>query len=155
MLGFGPSAISWAADRGYRQAFKTLNPDRSDDYLSAVTRRGPAWDRSFRYDAPDLHIFYLTCRLAALHIDCGDYRSLFGTDALADFSGEFAALAPKQLVQVTADSIRPTPAGMFYADSIASLLAARRIREHRARPGLSRSRTRQGDRANDNGHGYM
>lgn len=98
MLGFGPAAISFAADEGFRRALKTLNPDSSADYMAAVERGGRVWDRGFAYEAEDLRIFYLTRRLAALEIDRRAYRDTFADDAVADFSREFEALEAEQLV---------------------------------------------------------
>jgi oxygen-independent coproporphyrinogen-3 oxidase len=131
MIGFGPTGISFAADRAFTTAMKTLNPESAADYASAVERGTGPWDRSFAYQPHDLRILYLTRRLAALEIDRGAYRSLFGVDPLADFGREFRALARGGLVEETRRSLRPTPLGMFYADSIAALLAWRQVRSSR------------------------
>ena len=133
MLGFGPAAISFTADKGLCRAVKTLNPASSAEYMAAVQRGGRVWDRGFAYQAEDLKIFYLTRRLAALRIDRRAYANTFASDAVADLSREFEALQAEQLVEVTTEAIRPTPRGMFYADSIASLLAFRRLRAFRGR----------------------
>ncbi len=133
ILGFGPAAISFTADKGFRRAVKTLNPDSSADYMVASATGGRVWDRCFSYEVEDLKIFYLTRHLAALEIDRQAYQDTFGGDAVADFSREFEALEAELLVEITADTIRPTPRGMFYADSIAALLACRRMRALRRR----------------------
>jgi oxygen-independent coproporphyrinogen-3 oxidase len=148
MLGFGPSAISFAADREFGTGLKVLNPDAAGDYLTAAGAGGPAWDRYFEYGPRDLRIFYLTRRLAALVINRARYRGLFGTDPLDDFPDEFAALSGAGLLEETPQAIRPTPRGMFYADSIASLLAWRRVRS-------MESEAPAGRRANDNAYGHM
>jgi oxygen-independent coproporphyrinogen-3 oxidase len=162
MAGFGPGAISFAADRAFRTALKLLNPDAADSYTAGVRTGRPPWDRYFEYDALDLRIFYLTRRLAALEIDRGRYARLFGTDPLADFAGELGALQDEGLLEVTATAVRPTPRGMFYADSIAALLAWRRIEARRqgelssppaAHPPHVLRRRRQ--LGNDNGPGHM
>jgi oxygen-independent coproporphyrinogen-3 oxidase len=124
MLGFGPGAISFAADARFGAGRKTVNPDGADAYLAAG-RGGPAADRYFEYGRADLKVFYLTRRLAALGVYRGRYRRLFGTDPVADFPGEVAALRAEGLVEVTAGEVRPTPRGMFYADSVAALFARR------------------------------
>lgn len=161
MAGFGPGAISFAADRSFTGGLKTLNPDSTDSYMAGVRNRESPWDRYFDYDAWDLRIFYLTRRLAALEIDRGLYSQLFGTDPLADFPGAFGALLDEGLLEVTPTAIRPTLHGMFYADSIAAMLAWRQIRARRqSEPSqasiisLSNGVKRQGP-GNDNGRGYM
>ncbi len=132
VLGFGPSAISFASRKGFATALKVVNPDGSADYLTGVARGLPAWDRWFDYGPRDLRIFFLTRRLAALSIDRSAYRRLFGSDPVADFPTEFAALTARGLVEVRQEAILPTPRGMFYSDSIASLLAWRQIRLFRS-----------------------
>ena len=127
MLGFGPSAISFAADAPFRAALKVLNPDAAPDYVASAST-GPAWDRSFEYGPRDLRIFYLTRRLGGLEIDRGDYRRLFGTDPLVDFAREFTSAFEMGLLEESEGVIRPTPRGMFYADAIASTWARRRVR---------------------------
>ena len=84
----------------------------------------PAWDRAFAYGPRDLRVFHLTRRLAALRIDRLAYRTSFGSDPVHDFPREFEALEEESLVHVTGRTIEPTDLGMFYADSIAALLAS-------------------------------
>lgn len=76
---------------------------------------------------------WLTRRLAALDIDPARYRLLFGADPLEDFPEEFAAAGDAGLLTISTDAIHPTPRGMFFADSIAAILASRAIRETRER----------------------
>ena len=164
MLGFGPSGISFSAEKGLRRAVKTLNPDSSADYMAAVQRGGRVWDRRFAYEETDSKISYLTRRLAALEIDRATYCDTFASDAVDDFSREFEALQAERLVDVTTGTIRPTPRGMFYADSITALLAVRRIDALRRRSTAARgfSPIGQTDPAqrpyhdpNNNSIGYM
>jgi oxygen-independent coproporphyrinogen-3 oxidase len=145
MLGFGPSAISFAAGRSFTAGYKVLNPDAPQDYLAAVAQGGPVWDRYFEYQLADLQVFYLTRRLAALEINRAEYRRLFRSDPLADFPEECSALLEAQLLEATPQALRPTPRGMFYADAMASLWAWRRVRHMRHGP----------DRRHDNGYGHM
>ena len=63
MIGFGPTGISFA-DSGLA-AVKVMNPDGGANYIAAVDRGWPAWDRVFLYGLDDLWVFYLTRRLAA------------------------------------------------------------------------------------------
>jgi oxygen-independent coproporphyrinogen-3 oxidase len=152
MLGFGPSAISFAADRKFGSARKILNPEGAAAYRAAVGSGDPVWDRYFIYDPRDLRVFYLTRRLAALAIDRSAYRDLFAADPLDQFPRELEALAVENLVDIRPELIRPTPRGMFYADSIASLLAWRRTRGlSSGPPRLARGPVQ----LNDNSHGYM
>jgi oxygen-independent coproporphyrinogen-3 oxidase len=158
MLGFGPGAISFAAGRSFAGGLKVLNPDGAAAYESAVGRGQPPWDRYFEYDPTDLRVFYLTRRLAALEIDRRDYARLFGSDPLADFLDPFAAVSDEGLVEVTSAAVRPTPRGMFYADSIAALLAWRQIDARRggeSLPVLVDHAEERRPSANDNGHGHM
>jgi coproporphyrinogen III oxidase-like Fe-S oxidoreductase len=155
MLGFGPGGISFVADPGFGGGLKLLNPDGADDYTAAVPNVIAPWDRYFVYDREDMRVFYLTRRLAALHIDAHEYRGLFGADVLEEMASEMDAAAAACLIEVSADAIRPTPRGMFFADSVASLLARRRLQDrgqHSARTGL---RVRADGYANDNSRGHM
>jgi oxygen-independent coproporphyrinogen-3 oxidase len=161
MAGFGPGAISFAANRPFTGGLKVLNPDAAAPYVAAVGRGGSPCDRFFAYGPTDLRIFYLTRRLAALEIDRRTYALLFGTDPLTDFAGAFGALLDEGLVEVTPAAIRPTPRGMFYADSIAALLAWRQIDARRGgqangSPSVPAD-PREGRRrsVNDNGRGHM
>ena len=127
-IGFGPTAISFAADRTFQKGWKTMNPESAGVYRAMVANKQGAWIRYFKYQKSDLRVLYITRRLAALAIDRSRYASLFGTDAMEDFPDEFAALQDAALVDVTPNFIHPTPIGMFYADSIAGLLASQRLK---------------------------
>ena len=83
------------------------------------------------YRTLDQKVLWLTRRLAALEIDRERYRTLFGTDVLADFGEQISAARDTGLLEVTEHTIRPTPRGMFYADSIAAILASPAIRAQR------------------------
>jgi oxygen-independent coproporphyrinogen-3 oxidase len=159
MAGFGPGAISFAADRSFTGALKLLNPDASDSYAAGVRSGQLPWDRYFPYDPWDLRIFYLTRRLAALEIDRRRYAQLFGADPLADFAGAFGALLDEGLLGATSNTLRPTPRGMFYADSIAALLAWRQTDARRQGKSSSAVSSRGAEERqqsrNDNGRGYM
>jgi oxygen-independent coproporphyrinogen-3 oxidase len=153
MLGLGPSGISYAMSG--RTALKVLNPDGASAYLAAVEHWGPTWDRAFHYSPTDLRIFYLTRRLAALRIDRHGYRAFLETDPIDDFPREFEALARERLVRVTGEVIEPTEFGMFYADSIAGLLAQRRFQDARNRRSPDAPRVLDSVEANDNSRGHM
>jgi coproporphyrinogen III oxidase-like Fe-S oxidoreductase len=147
MIGFGPSGISFA-DPG-AAAVKVINPDAASDYVSAVGRGRPAWDRAYEYGPRDLRVLHLIRRLAALRIQRLDYLASFGSDPVDDFPREFAVLEEEGLFHVTDKEIEPTALGMFYADSIAALLSWRLLQTRRNGPKVDLVR------GNDNGHGHM
>jgi oxygen-independent coproporphyrinogen-3 oxidase len=153
MLGLGPSGISYAGTG--RTALKVINPDGASAYLGAVERGGPTWDRAFHYTPADLRIFYLTRRLAALRIDRHGYRALFETDPIDDFPREFEALTRGRLSRVSGEAIEPTEFGMFYADSIAGLLARRRLHDTRNRRSPDAPPVLDAVETNDNSYGHM
>ena len=153
MLGFGPTGISYA-DSGLA-AVKVINPDDASSYIAAVDRGRPAWDRAFRYGYRDLRVFHLTRRLAALKIGRLDYQRDFGSDPIDDFPHEINALEAERLVHVSRESIEPTLLGMFYADSIASLLAWRLFESHRRHRSAARPHVAGFSGGNDNIPGYM
>ncbi|MHC5544037.1 Fe-S oxidoreductase, partial [Singulisphaera rosea] len=125
MVGFGPSGISFAGAE--HSAVKVMNPDGADAYADSVAR-GSTWDREFVYGPRELRILHLTRRLAALQIRRADYLESFESDPIDDFPTELEALEHEGLVRMTGETIEPTPRGMFYADSIAALLAWRQVR---------------------------
>jgi len=131
VAGFGPSATSYSATQNFQHGIKTMNPTASVDYLAAVKTGKRVWNKMFVYRPLDQFVFWLTRRLADLYIDRGVSRKLFSIDPAIDFAEEFAAMADAELVEITAEAIRPTPKGMFYADSIAALFASRAIRVNR------------------------
>lgn len=131
MLGFGPSATSYASTADYRFGIKTLNPTASADYTAAVRRGKRVWDRVFVYRTLDQKVHWLTRRFAGLSIDRNRYRELFRTDPLAEFPQEFAALAEAGLVEVGDSAVTPTPRGQFFADSCMALFASRAIEANR------------------------
>jgi coproporphyrinogen III oxidase-like Fe-S oxidoreductase len=130
-IGFGPSAISYAATPNFSHAIKTMNPTGSAEYTAAVATGKRVWNKVFVYRNHDQKVLWLTRRLAALNIDRGVYRQLFGTSPEDDFAPEFAAVADAGLITNSDDAIRPTPKGMFYADSIAAVWASRAIQLNR------------------------
>lgn len=159
MLGFGPSAITFTADARFHEGRKTLNPDLADEYVERVQGKQNIANRYFHYHDRDLRIFYLTRRLAALEIDRSEYQALFGSDPVRDFPSEMEALFREGLVEVTPAAIRPSARGMFYADSIAALLAEQRLRVLRKSTSRNANDRKQhsvqdADK-NSNAHGHM
>jgi hypothetical protein len=118
-----------------------------------VAQGDPVWDRAFGYTPWALRAFYLVRRLAALRIDRRAYWAFVGTDPLADFPHELAALEHEGLIRSTAEAITPTELGMFYADSIAALFAWREVQARRRQRAAARAGSRLGD--DDNSYGHM
>ncbi len=131
VIGFGPSAISYAATKDFWTGLKVMNPTGADEYRDAVMSGQRVWNKAFVYRPRDQKVLWLTRRLAALEIDRLKYRALFNRDAMDDFAPELGAACAAGLLVVTADAIRPTPRGMFFADSVAAVLASRAIRANR------------------------
>jgi len=149
MVGFGPGGISFQANDEFSQGVKTVNPESSHDYMSAVDRPGRSWNRYFNYEAGDLKVFSLTRQLAGLKISTERYRRSFGTSLQTDFGEEFELLIERDLLTFNGIDFAPTPKGMFYADSTAGLLALRRLQQLRStKRGLILNR-------NDNLRGHM
>jgi oxygen-independent coproporphyrinogen-3 oxidase len=159
-VGFGPSAASYTAMPDFCHAIKTLNPTTADGYLAAVRRGKRVWDRCYAYGKRDQQVFWLVRRLAALDIDRGRYRELFGTDPVSDFAAEFEAARDAGLVEITDAVIRPTPVGMFYSDSVATVIVSERVREVRAvrrdrRWGRVHGQLLHDIQTSSNAHGHM
>jgi len=114
-VGFGPAAISGFSDLAGSMAVKWINEGDSADYRAAVSEHGLAYERRFLYGEVDLQLLQATRGLSRLHVDRRHFRL------------EWEAVERAGLVQETT----LTPKGMFYADSVAGLLAAGRVREIR------------------------
>jgi oxygen-independent coproporphyrinogen-3 oxidase len=130
-VGFGPSAICYTSDEGFRHGLKTLNLSGSGEYTAAVGNGKRVWDRYFSYRPRDLRVLYLTRRLAALEVRRDRYRELFAADPLDEFGEEFTALTDAGLLAVEEQAVRPTPRGMFFADSIAAVWAWKQVAANR------------------------
>jgi len=122
MLGFGPSGISFFAEKDFSNGLKTVNPESASDYVHRVDNGRLSWDRYHYYSKRDLKVFYLTRRLAGLSIDLKEYREIFDGAIWDDFEGQLHTLFDVGLIANTGSVIVPLPNGMFYADSMASLL---------------------------------
>lgn len=134
MLGFGPAAISCILSHESKEGIKAQNPVGAQDYMLAVEKGNRVWNKYFVYQDRDLHVAYSTRWLSALKICRETYRECFHGDVVADFRAECQALADAGLLTINADSLQPTPRGMFYADSIAALWAWKRVRSRRTKP---------------------
>lgn len=123
MIGFGPSGISYSSTGPRNFGLKTMNPESSIEYLQAVAKQGPVWNRYFKFDAESQRLLYITRQLSKMSVDRTRYREVFGTDIVADYRVEMKALVESHLVEVDEKSIRLTVRGMFFSDTVASVLA--------------------------------
>jgi oxygen-independent coproporphyrinogen-3 oxidase len=123
MIGFGPSGISYSSNDPSRTGLKTMNPESSLEYLQSVGRQSPIWNRHYTFDAESQRLLMITRQLAKLSIDRDRYQEVFGTDVESDYRSELDVLAEMELIEIAPSSIRLTTRGMFYSDTIASVLA--------------------------------
>ena len=130
-VGFGPAAISTFTDHRTESAVKWINLEDGQDYIDAMTTDGSARARCFVYGAPDLRILHITRNLPRLEVNREVYRAFFGSDVVTDFASEWESLQGQQLVDIRPETVKLTSRGMFYADSVAGLLANRRVGELR------------------------
>ena len=163
MIGFGPAAYSLIADwppqpcRGPSpgrtpsdysippyDAVKTVNPDSASDYVAAVDGGCRPYERVFLFGRDDLKLLYLTRKIATLGVERAAYRAYFGSDCVEDYPMEFCALAADHLVEVAPEAVRLTPRGMFYADTVAGLLASQQVQSFRDRQRLAELARQQG-----------
>ena len=149
MLGFGPSGISCGEQTRGSSALKTMNPESAVEYLQAVQRGGTVWNRYYEFSSGDLRLLNATRQLSALQIDRQRYQDALGSDIVNDYAQELEALQRERLLDVTDAAVSLSTRGMFYADSVAAVLAHRQ---------LGRGCDRQGSprfHANDNSGGHM
>lgn len=149
MLGFGPSGISYTERTMRSSGIKTMNPENAAEYLQAVRRGGTVWNRFYEFDSRDLRLLHATRHLSALSIDRKRYLTAFGTDFCDDFADELDVCEHQGLLETNVSEITLTPRGMFYADSVAAVLAHRQLGRGRTTTGLNRVS------ANDNSGGHM
>ena len=130
-LGFGPSGINYFTNTSKKQSLKLFNFTKAADYSQAISDTGKGWAHYFSYELHDLKIFYLTRQIAMLRIDISAYKSLFNTNPKDDFPMEFKALQEAGLLNIQKNYIRLSPVGIFYADTVAGLLAWRQVHYYR------------------------
>ncbi|HVK64817.1 MAG TPA: radical SAM protein [Polyangium sp.] len=125
-LGFGPLALSTFTDVGQRRAVKLVR---------AKSPKAGLWgehDLFFAYGEEDLRLLYLTRALPRLRVPRATYRDLFGGDLAEHFGPALQAIEAAGLARLDAEALHLTPRGMFYADSVAGLLAWPRVEALRA-----------------------
>jgi hypothetical protein len=135
-IGFGPLGISTFINMSELRAVKLVRGKRLDpigrDPRFGFDFYGSAGDLFFPYEGEDVRLLYLTRSLARLRIDGDRYRGLFGTEMVEDFAGVLDPLGEEKLVELVDGNLALTPRGMFYADSVAGLLASERVRTLRS-----------------------
>ena len=149
MLGFGPSGISCTEHTARSTALKTMNPESAAEYLQAVQQGGTVWNRYYEFASGDLGLLHATRQLSALRIDRRRYQEALGSDVCNDSAQEVETLGRAGLLDVTSAAVSLTTRGMFYADSVAAVLAHRQLGRGRDTPGLQRVSL------NDNSGGHM
>ena len=86
-------------------------------------------DLYFPYTAEDLKLLFLTRSLASTRVEHDPYRHMFGTELRDDFAQPLLAITAAGLGELDEHALRLTPRGMFFADSVAGLLAEDRVHE--------------------------
>jgi oxygen-independent coproporphyrinogen-3 oxidase len=149
MLGFGPSGISYTERSQQSSGLKTMNPENAAEYLQSVQRGGTVWNRFYEFDSRDLRLLHVTRHLSALSLDREQYLTAFGTDIGDDYADELDVCEQQGLLEINPAAVTLTPRGMFYADSVAAVLAHRQLGRGRTSDGLKPMA------ANDNSGGHM
>ena len=126
-----------------------MNPESAVEYLQAVQRGGTVWNRYYEFSSSDLKLLHATRQLSALQINRRRYQNALGSDVVHDYAQELETLARHRLLNVTDAAVSLTTRGMFYADSVAAVLAHRQL--GRGRNKLASQRVH----ANDNSGGHM
>ena len=87
--------------------------------------------------------------MSSLQIDRRRYEAAIGSDVVYDFAQELEALEREGLLKVNDAAVTLTTRGMFFADSVAAVLAHRHL--GRGRNGSFPARVN----SNDNSGGHM
>jgi coproporphyrinogen III oxidase-like Fe-S oxidoreductase len=123
-LGIGPRSISTFVNLAERRAVKLVRGHRAG---AAVGGKFSGDDLYFPYDEEDLRLLFVTRSLPRLSLDRALYQRSLGGDLVAHFAEPLAALRAAGLVTIDDSVVTLTPRGMFYADTVAGLLAWRRV----------------------------
>ena len=121
-LGLGASAASFRplADG---TAWRFSNPRATDTYLKAAAAGNPQPAHTERRQPAELEneAVWLALRTAD-GLDRAAHAQRFGADPSVGREAELANCAARGWVVVTPEAIRPTPAGLLFADEIATRL---------------------------------
>ncbi len=127
-LGFGPGAISGINFGTRSQALKWINHASVDDYLSSSSHNH-SMERIYAYSPFEDALMQLTRGLAMLHIPIEEGAL---AAQIAVFEPELAVLEEAGLLSRGAAALSLTERGMFFADSVAGLLAWRTVQYRNA-----------------------
>lgn len=123
-------------------------PILTNEYMQVLKEPLPFWSRYFDFDQESFKLLYVTRQLSKLTVQSDAYRALLGSDVLSDYDQEWKALARQNLIEIDGACIRLTARGMFFSDTVASVLSHR---HHAAR--LERTTAeRQFLEGNQSGH---
>ena len=100
-----------------------MNPESSLEYLQALGKRSPVWNRYHTFDAESQRLLFMTRQFAKLSIDRKRYSDVFGADVMSDYGSELDVLAEMKLIDITPSEIRLTTRGMFFSDTVGSVLS--------------------------------
>ncbi len=131
-LGFGPGAISGVNFGTEKAALKWINHAQAAQFLEK-TRMGLPVAKSYLYEPFEDALMQLTRGLVLLRVPT-DEGAL--AKHLPAFEPELAVLEQAGLLTRGESEIALTEKGMFYADSVAGLLAWRTV-QHRGAVGLN------------------
>lgn len=128
-LGFGPGAISGINFGTQTRPLKWINHATSEAFHASTTQRRSPIERMYVYEPFEDALMQLTRGLALLEVPTN-----VGTLAtqLAVFAPELQLLEEAELIVTLEDGLRLTERGMFYADSVAGLLAWRTVQYRKA-----------------------
>jgi coproporphyrinogen III oxidase-like Fe-S oxidoreductase len=122
-LGLGPLSVSTFVDASARTAVKLLRSRIMNEHMFGER------DLYFPYTAEDLKLLFLTRSLASTRVERDPYRRMFGTELRDDYAQALLAITAAGLAELDEHAFRLTPRGMFFADSVAGLLAEDRVHE--------------------------
>lgn len=123
-LGIGPNGISTFLDLARRRGVKLARGVEQVDWPSQL------W---FPYEEADLKLLFLTRGLARTRVSRERHRRLFGADFVDENGDALRAITEAKLASLEGDDLVLTPRGMFFADSVAGLLAEERVEALRPR----------------------
>lgn len=134
-IGVGPGALSLVTNARLTRVWKTENYAKSDDYLEAASRKGqwPWVSRYFAFGTHDVEILWITRKIALGSISTQAFTQQFGYDIMKRYGDALGPCLELGLLEEKDTRINLTPRGMYFADSIAGLVASRRIDEIRTK----------------------
>ena len=132
-LGFGPGAISGINFGTQTKPLKWINHATSEAYHASTKERRSPISRIYVYEPFEDALMQLTRGLALLEVPTS--AGALATHRAA-FDPELQLLEESELLVPVEGGLRLTERGMFYADSVAGLLAWRTV-QHRKAVGLN------------------